>query len=73
MNLTNTSILSGKEHTLVLPLTEEEFIECYTKWQNGKLVNDAFPMLSPLEREFILLGVTEKEWEELICTKNVML
>jgi hypothetical protein len=28
--------------------------------------NDAFPNLSPGEREFILTGVTPQEWQQLV-------
>ena len=35
------------------------------KWQNGMLIQDAFPNLSPDDREFIMTGITEEEWDKL--------
>lgn len=38
----------------------------YLKWENGMLAQDAFPNLTPDEREFILTGLLPGEWEELL-------
>ena len=59
MNITRTSFLSGKTHTIDLPITEEQFIA----WRNGTLIQDAMPELTPSQREFILTGITEEEWD----------
>jgi hypothetical protein len=35
-------------------------------WKSGeKLLQDAFPRLSPSDREFIKSGITDEEWDEL--------
>lgn len=36
----------------------------YYKW-DGMLIQKAFPYLTADEREFILTGMTAKEWDEL--------
>ena len=33
-------------------------------FQRGALVQDAFPHLSPDEREFIITGITKEEWDD---------
>ncbi len=59
MQVTRTSPITGNTHTLDLPITEEQF----QKWTHGALIQDAFPGLSPAEREFIMSGITSEEWE----------
>lgn len=51
--------------TMELPLSEEEFIVCYSKYQNGELIQNAFPMLNADQREFILTGTLPEEWDEM--------
>jgi hypothetical protein len=58
--ITRKSILSGKVHAMSLPITEEQ----YTAWEQGTLVQDAMPHLTPDEREFIMTGITPEEWAE---------
>jgi hypothetical protein len=33
------------------------------KYNNGWLLQDAFPQLTPGEREFYKTGITDEEWE----------
>ena len=61
MEVTRTSIITGKTRTVELPITEEQV----KKWLGGALIQDAFPNLTPDEREFIKTGMTTKEWETL--------
>lgn len=60
MNITRTSMFTGITRTLDLPITEEQI----AAYQNGALLQDAFPNLSPGDREFIKTGVTDEEWKE---------
>lgn len=60
MKITRTSPFSGQVNTLDIPVTSEQI----TEWQNGKLIQDAMPNLTPDEREFILTGITAQEWED---------
>jgi len=59
MKVTRTSMISGKVHTLDLPITEQQ-MEAY---QNGALPQDAFPDLLAPQREFIKTGITPEEWK----------
>lgn len=57
------SMLSGKTHSMELPISEEEFDRCFDAWQNGTLIQEAFPMLDASQREFIMTGITDEEWD----------
>lgn len=56
-----------KEYTVMeFSISQEEFNDCLNEWRNGKLIQEAFPMLSDNEREFIMTGITPEEWERMI-------
>jgi hypothetical protein len=59
MNITRKSLISGKLHTLDLPVTEAQL----RAYADGALLQDAFPDLAAPLREFIKTGVTPEEWE----------
>lgn len=59
MKITRTSVVSGVTRTMDLPITEEQ----YSAWQNGDLIQNAMPHLSVEQREFILSGTTQEEWD----------
>lgn len=59
MKVTRTSTLSGDEHTLELPVTEEQLMRYEF---GGILIQDCFPQLTGPEREFIKTGITPDEW-----------
>lgn len=61
MIVKNKSQISGKDYVMDLDITIEQ-IEAYYK---GALVQDAFPNLSPAEREFIKTGITPGEWDQV--------
>ena len=60
MLITRQSLISGNTNTMSLPITEEQ----YNAWEQGTLVQDAMPHLSPDEREFIMTGITPEEWAD---------
>ena len=61
--ITRRSPFTGKVHRMEIPLTPKEYGERATLWQTGMLIQDAFPMLSAEEREFIKTGITPEEWD----------
>ena len=61
MQITRTSIMSGKTRTMELPVTRDMLIQ----WERGVLIQDAMPHLSPDEREFLMTGITPDEWAEM--------
>ena len=63
--ITRRSPFTGKVHQMEIPLTPKEYGKCATLWQTGMLIQDAFPMLSADEREFIKTGITPQEWDSM--------
>lgn len=61
MIITRISPISGKIHSLDLDITEEQV----AAWQAGAYIQNAFPNLSPDEREFLKTGITAEEWEAM--------
>ena len=59
MIITRTSMFSGKVRSMDLPITEAQIIS----YQNGELIQKAFPNLSQAEREFYKTGITDEEWQ----------
>ena len=66
MQITRTSILSGKRRTYDLPVVEEQLAEMALPPQMRRNVQDIFPQLSPDEREFIKTGITPDEWHDAL-------
>jgi hypothetical protein len=65
--LTRVSEFTGKEHTMELPGTAERYeqwllADCMTRPH----VQHAFPDLSPEQREFLLTGITQEEWDAMM-------
>ena len=58
MKITRTSMFTGIERTLDLPITEAQIAQ----WQAGGLIQNVMPELSADEREFVMTGVTAQEW-----------
>jgi len=54
--------LTGTTRTLELDITVEQF----ENWQNGMLIQDAMPNLTPDEREFLITGILPHEWDEFM-------
>ncbi len=59
MLLSRVSMLSGKTTERDLPITEEEL----ARWKRGESVQKVWPQLSESDREFILTGITDEEWD----------
>jgi hypothetical protein len=59
MIIMRISMLSGEVKEMDLDITPEQ-LESYELF--GVLLQDAFPNLSPAEREFIKTGITPEEW-----------
>jgi hypothetical protein len=63
MLITRISPISKTEHTIDIPCTEQQL---YDFEVNDVLIQDAMPNLTPEQREFILTGITEAEWNEVM-------
>lgn len=67
MLITRTSMITGVTRALDLDVTEEQLFLYY---EDGILIQSAFPNLTPGEREFIKTGISEEEWKELFTEEN---
>jgi acetoacetate decarboxylase len=65
VQFTKKSMLDGVERTIELPLTEAEFQLGFYRWHEGEYIQDAFPTLTPAQREFIKTGITDEQWEQV--------
>ena len=63
MKITRTSLATGTTRTLDLPITKLQL----EVWKRGVLIQNAFPNLSPDEREFLKTGITSEEWEAMFA------
>jgi len=61
IQITRISILTGVVRTRELPITREQ----YDAWEAGVFVQDAFPDLPVADREFIMTGMTQEEWDSM--------
>ena len=58
MEVERVSGFTGKSHTFDLPITQSQLDD----YANGHLIQDAFPKLTPTQREYIRTGITPWEW-----------
>ena len=56
------SMLSGKVNSMVLPTTQGK-IEYWI--ESGKLIQDVMPDLNDNQREFLMSGITPREWNDM--------
>lgn len=66
MLITRTSPFSGQTNQMEINVSDAQ-IEA---WQNGMFAQDAFPHLTPDEREFIMTGITKEEWDATFKEKD---
>jgi len=62
MKITRLSPLTLRENTMDLDVTPEQ-LESY--YEGDTLIQNAFPNLTPAEREFIKSGLTDSDWKAL--------
>ena len=62
MKVTKVSQLSGKEHTIDINITLNELTEIENRFHTKKLIQNIVPNLTMSEREFLMTGITEEEW-----------
>lgn len=66
LQITRKSDVTGREHTLELPVTEEQLRNWLgTKDQPGQLIQNVMPHLSKDQREFLISGCTPEEWAKI--------
>tara|TARA_Y100001951_G_C11294789_1_gene274766 strand:- start:885 stop:1091 length:207 start_codon:yes stop_codon:yes gene_type:complete len=58
------SPLTGKENEMVLDISDEQIVE-WNSPDRKKLIQDIFPNLTDVEREFIMTGYTAQDWRTI--------
>jgi hypothetical protein len=66
MIIERTSELTGVTRVMEIDVCEQQIKD----WEEGKLIQDAMPSLTPSEREFIMTGTTDEEWETMSYAAN---
>ena len=61
MLITRISQVSGIQRTKEIDVTEEQL----QQWQNGALIQRVMPHLSDDDKEFIMTGITQEEWDTI--------
>jgi hypothetical protein len=60
--ITARSDYSGKEYSKMLPISLDQL----NQWMNtSTLIQDVFPHLSNSDREFLMTGISDEEWDEM--------
>jgi hypothetical protein len=62
MEITKTSVISGKTTIINLDITEEQYNSFL---HSNQLIQNVFPNLSKIEREFLISGMSEEEQIEI--------
>jgi hypothetical protein len=62
MQITKVSQLSGIEHTLDMNVDQYQMIRIENRFHSKELIQNIVPHLSMNEREFLMTGITETEW-----------
>lgn len=57
--------ITGKLTEIILKLSFQELYVAKAKYDQGAMIQDVLPELTPDERELLLTGITPEEWEEL--------
>ena len=60
MKITKKSSLTGAEHTMDIDVTLEQLWRIDNR---TAVIQSIVPHLPPAQREFLLTGITEEEWE----------
>lgn len=61
MLIMRTSMISGITREKEIDVTQEQLDE----WEAGMLIQNAMPNLSIADREFLISGNTQEEWDKL--------
>ena len=63
--VTLTSMLYPKPRSMVLNMSLAEYTAAMIFYQNGVLIQNAFPQLNADEREFLMTGIKPEEWDDI--------
>lgn len=66
-----TCDMDGSETSMTFNMNVDTFSQKLREWQdgklvqNGKMIQDVFPMLNADEREFLMTGITPDKWNAM--------
>lgn len=63
--VTRLSPISGRYHTIDLPISSEDYAIGLKRWKSGVSIQIAFSSLCASDREFIMSGITPGEWDAM--------
>lgn len=66
MQVTKRSALTGKQHTLEIDITQDQ----WNRWKAGEMIQDVCPHLDADTREFLISGSTKEEWDQFFGNKS---
>jgi hypothetical protein len=49
------------DNEIFLPLSKDEFMKCFTLWNNGAMIQDAFKCLTVVQWEFLMSGMSAEQ------------
>jgi len=64
IHLCKPSPITGESSCMSFKIEPTMFDACFAKWEDGELIQNAFPMLNADEREFLMTGMTSSDWRE---------
>lgn len=64
MIVVNKSTYTGKIHSMQMNVSETD-LRWWCEGVPRPKIQEAFPQLSPAEREFLMTGITDEEWDQL--------
>jgi hypothetical protein len=70
MKITKTNPMTGKNVTLEVPITPEEYQEIQNRFITGKYIQDIVPDLKDSYREFLISGIDPDSWEEYVAAHS---
>lgn len=60
------TIISHSARRITVDQKLDTINRCWYHWQmKGEFIQQAFPMLSGAEREFLMTGITPEQWNEI--------
>jgi hypothetical protein len=65
MLITRMSPISKTDFTMELDITYDQLDRINNRYDTGELIQNIVPNLTIEEREFLITGITPKEWNEL--------
>ena len=62
--------LDIRDKEIIVNASIEDITNGWDSWRKGMLIQYAFSFLNREEREFIMTGITPKEWNEMFKNAN---